>query len=103
MAGPTAHLAWNANPELDIDHYLLFMGNSPGPPYNAPGSPANVGDVTSAFFPLPSFGTWYSSLQAVNTSGLISPFSSEVSQNFPSPPTPYVPLRPHRFHWVYAE
>ena len=102
MAGPVAHLGWNQNPESDVNNYLLYMGNSPGN-YNAPGSPLSTGNVTNAFFQLPSYGTWYAALQAVNTSNLASQFAPEVSQNFPSPPTLYVPLRPHRFHWVYVE
>ncbi|MCU0778622.1 MAG: Ig-like domain-containing protein, partial [Akkermansiaceae bacterium] len=71
------NLAWNPNPEPDIAGYLISYGTSPG---NYSSTQA-TGNVTSATLSgLQEGQTYYFSLKAVNTAGLQSASSAEVSQ-----------------------
>lgn len=72
--------AWNANAESNIADYLLHAGLASGV-YNAPGSPKSMGNVTSGGFDIQESGLWFFALTAVNTGGLASEKSSEVSRS----------------------
>jgi hypothetical protein len=79
----TAHLGWNANAEPDIDHYNLYVGTaSPAHLSQVAGSPQNMGNTTDGFFTVPSAGTFFFELTAVNTSLQEGNFSNEVSGLF---------------------
>ncbi len=69
---------WNANPEPDIAGYKFHVGRHSGPPYDVPGSPISVGNVTTYTYIADPDGPWYFALTAINTSGLESFFSAEV-------------------------
>lgn len=75
-AGPSVTLAWNRNPEPDIVSYLIYYGTASRMyPYST-----NVGNVTTAtVYGLEAGRLWYFAVTAVNSSGLESDFSSEVT------------------------
>lgn len=72
-------LAWDPNPEPDVNAYLIYYGtNSRAYPYST-----NVGNITRAtVYGLSNGITWYFALTAQNTAGLESDFSSEVVAAF---------------------
>lgn len=74
-------LAWNPNPEPDIAGYILYYGSASR---TYPQS-TNVGNVTTATVQgLLDGSTVYFAVTAVNTAGLESDYSSEVSATLPS-------------------
>lgn len=81
-------LAWNPNPEPDVCCYIIYYGtNSRAYPYAT-----NVGNVTTAtVYGLREGVTWYFALTALNTSGLESDFSNEVTNAIPANVTNHVP------------
>jgi len=78
--------SWTANPESDIAGYVLSYGTASGV-YTTVFS---VGNVLSFSFTITQPGTYFFVLQAVNTSGLTSPRSAEVTQTFKVPNAPVV-------------
>jgi len=78
---PVAKLGWNANTEPDLAGYKLFIGRASGT-YDVLGSPVDVGNVTAYTYTITASGTWFFSLIAYNTAGLLSGFSNEVSGLF---------------------
>ncbi|WP_193213919.1 Ig-like domain-containing protein [Luteolibacter marinus] len=76
-------LAWDANPEANIDHYELRYGTSSG----SYSSTVNAGASTSATAGNLTQGvTYYFAVVAVNTSGLASAPSSQVVYTVPTDP-----------------
>jgi hypothetical protein len=75
--------AWNPNPEPDISHYVITYGTESG---NRTQS-VNTGNVTTyTVSGLENSTTYYFALQAVNTSGLISLPTDEISHTTAAPP-----------------
>ena len=74
---------WNANPEPDIAGYKLSYGTSSGN-YT---TTVDVGNVTSYSLPLVTGQTYYFVVQAYNTAGLVSAYSSEMPFTASSGPT----------------
>jgi hypothetical protein len=72
-------LAWDRNPEPDVTAYIIYYGtNSRAYPYAT-----NVGNVTCAtVYGLDPCTTYFFALTAMNTSGLESDFSIEVTNGF---------------------
>jgi hypothetical protein len=77
-------LAWNANPETNIAGYELHVGTSPGS-YAAPIPTGKVTAYTVA--DLSAGTTYYFAIKAINTDGLKSNLSAEISHTLP-PETP---------------
>jgi regulation of enolase protein 1 (concanavalin A-like superfamily) len=77
----SVNLVWNPNPETDIAGYKLSYGTSPG----VHTLTQNTGNVTTATVNGLSEGqTYYFVLRAVNTSGLESDPTPEISHTVPS-------------------
>ena len=86
-------LAWNPNPEPDIAGYLLSYGTSPG---ISIGTMATGNVTTTTVSGLEEGRTYYFSLKAVNTTGLQSDASAEISHLVPTgTATPALPLIPN--------
>ncbi len=86
LATPVVVLAWNANPESDIANYRLSYGTSTGSYSNV----IDVGPNLEASVANLAEGTnYYFAVSAVNTAGVQSGYSSEVSyyvtSQLPSP------------------
>ena len=76
-------LAWDANPESDIAAYIIYSGTNSGAYTQA----TNVGNITRAtVYGLEDGVTSYFALTAVNTAGLESDYSAEVSNVIPFKP-----------------
>jgi hypothetical protein len=75
--GTTVHIQWQASSDPDLDHYNLYVGYSPGN-YNMPGSPFNIGKITSLTASDIPEDTYYLALSAVDSSGRESSLSEEV-------------------------
>ena len=73
----TVTLAWDPNPEPNIAGYIVSYGTSPG----SYSTSADVGKVTTWSVSLSAGARYYFALQAYNTSGLRSGYSTEVSTN----------------------
>jgi len=78
VEGATLTIAWDRNPEPDVTGYVLHYGTSPG---QYTGS-VDVGNQTQFRFtePDPTRAHFFA-VQARNTSGLLSPLSSEISSS----------------------
>lgn len=78
-AAMSVTLAWDRNPEPDVNCYIIYYGtNSRAYPYST-----NVGNVTCAtVHGLDPCTTYFFALTAMNTSGLESDFSIEVTNGF---------------------
>ena len=88
-ADQSVTLAWDANPEPDVSTYLVYYGTSSRQYLYS----TNVGNVTTAtVYGLAEGVTWYFAVTAVNTSGLESNFSNEVTNAIPSNVTNHVPV-----------
>ena len=74
LQAATITAAWDANPETDIAGYKLSYGTQSGT-YT---TTIDVGNVTSAPVTL-NPGQYFFAVQAYNTSGQISPYSTEVA------------------------
>jgi len=70
---------WNANSEPDLAGYTLSYGSQSGTYTTS----IDVVNVTSWLLTLTSGQRYYFVVQAYNTSGLISPYSSEVAYDAP--------------------
>lgn len=78
----TVRLAWDPNVEADLAGYIISWGTQPGAYSNA----QDVGNVVQATVPnLDAGRRYYFAVQAYNTSGLTSPYSSEVSADIARP------------------
>lgn len=88
MADQSVTLAWDANPEPDVSAYVIHYGTSSRQyPYST-----NVGNVTTAtVYGLKEGTNYYFAVTAVNTSGLESNYSNEVTNAIPSNVTNHVP------------
>jgi hypothetical protein len=73
-------VSWNANPEADVVSYLVLYGTQPGVyVFSQP-----VGNVTTATLTSLKGGqTYYIAIRALNSDGLNSPTSAEVSAVVP--------------------
>src|SRR5580765_6343736 len=79
-AAPTTYtLAWNANTESDVTSYVLSWGTTPGGPYSVGSQTINGKTTTTTTVVLDSAVTYYLVLQAKNSAGLLSSYSSQVS------------------------
>lgn len=79
--------SWSANSEQDIAGYKIYAGTSSGT-YNDANSPRDVGNVTTGYFDVNTFGSeMFFALTAYNTTDQESDFSTEVSQTFTRPVT----------------
>lgn len=88
VADQSVTLAWDPNPEPDVDSYTVYYGTAPR---TYPQS-TNVGNVTTAtVYGLREGLTHYFAITARNTSGLESDFSNEVTNAIPSNVTNRVP------------
>lgn len=76
IPGPT-QISWNANTESDLAGYKLYIGRATGT-YTQPGSPIDVGLVTTYTYTVDSAGSWFFALTAYNSAALESSFSSEL-------------------------
>lgn len=76
----TVTLAWDANAEADLAGYVVSWGTTPGSYTQS----RDVGNVVTTAVPNLVTGTrYYFAVQAYNTSGLTSAYSSEVSALVP--------------------
>ena len=74
-------LIWSSNNESDLGGYKLYVGTASGL-YSYPGSPLQVGRVTTYTLPnLPSGNTYYFAISAYDNTGNESPRSAEVSKS----------------------
>jgi hypothetical protein len=81
-ASQNVNLAWNRNSEANITNYRLYYGTQSG----AQGQFVDAGNVTSATVPnLSDSTTYFFTLKAVNTAGLQSQSSNEVSYKTANP------------------
>jgi len=81
-AAQSATLTWDRNSEPDIAKYSLYYGTQSGNPSQS----LDVGNVTTATVPNLNDGTTYFfTVTAVNTAGLESLPSNEVSHTTPNP------------------
>jgi hypothetical protein len=95
--GNMVKFAWNPNPEPDISHYVITYGTESG---NRTQS-VNTGNVTTyTVGGLENSTTYYFALQAVNTSGLISLPTDEISHTTAAPPPSNGILVMPRKDWV---
>ena len=78
----TITATWNANPETNIAGYKLSYGSSSG----SYTSTMDVGNVTNAVVQIVVGQTYYFAVQAYNTAGRLSPFSTEVPFPLATPP-----------------
>jgi Fibronectin type III domain len=77
----TVTLSWSANSESDLAGYRIYFGTSSGE-YNAPGSPAIIGNLTSyTVAGLQRNTTYFFALSAYDSAGNESPLSVEVSRS----------------------
>lgn len=74
-------LSWLPNTEPDLATYYLYVGRASGV-YNVPGSPINVGLVTTYTYTPNDGGFWYFIVKAQNTSGGLSDASNEIAVEF---------------------
>jgi hypothetical protein len=74
-------LAWDPNQETDLAGYKLYYGTAS----RTYSSVLSLGKVTTATVPNLGTGTWYFAVTAVNSAGLESGFSNEVSANIGAP------------------
>ena len=81
-ANTTITATWNANPETNIAGYKLSYGSSSG----SYTSTMDVGNVTNAVVQIVVGQTYYFAVQAYNTAGRLSPFSTEVPFPLATPP-----------------
>jgi hypothetical protein len=77
-------VAWNANSETNLAGYKLYYGTSSRAYTNV----SNLGNVLSASVTLLEGSTYYFAVTAVNTLGLESDYSAEVSHNIPGNRSP---------------
>ena len=77
-------LAWDANSETNLAGYRLYYGTSSRAYTNV----SNLGNVLSASVTLLEGSTYYFAVTAVNTLGLESDYSAEVSHNIPGNRSP---------------
>ena len=82
----TVTATWNANPESDIAGYKLSYGIASG----AYTTTIDVGNVTTYALTLLGGQTYYFAVQAYDTSGLVSTFSTEVAFTVPAGTTPTI-------------
>jgi hypothetical protein len=85
-------LAWNANPEPDIDYYVLYRGTAPSPTdslatIDFPGTGYLDTDVVNDT-------TYYYRLRAVDAEGERSPLSDEASAMPQQPPVIFITHTP---------
>lgn len=77
--GEIATLSWDANNELDLEGYKIYLATAPGA-YGAPIATLTM-DVTSyTVTGLESGTTYFFAVTAYNSSGAESSFSNEVSK-----------------------
>ena len=82
MASQNVNLTWNRNSEANIGNYRLYYGTQSG----AQNQFVDAGNVTNTTVPnLSDSTTYFFTLKAVNTAGLQSQSSSEVSYKTPNP------------------
>src|ERR1043166_7159840 len=82
----TVTAEWDPNPESDIAGYVLSFGTQSGTYTTS----IDVGDVTSFSFSLTAGHTYFVAVQAYDSLGAISSYSTEVVCSVPSetvPPT----------------
>lgn len=72
-------IAWDANTEPDVDHYVVQKGAQTGGPY----SDALTTTTTSGIVAGLTAGTYYFIVRAINTRGFWSAPSNEVSVTIP--------------------
>lgn len=90
--GPTVTLTWDANIETDLAGYTVHYGTQSG----VYTQTVNVGKTTIWTLQNTTAGTsYYFVVTAINTSGVRSPFSNQVSETIaaeePPPPPPTCP------------
>lgn len=72
---------WTANREPDLAGYKIYVGRASGT-YNFPGSPFQIGAVTSYTIPnLPKGQTYFFALSAYDSAGNESVLSAEISKS----------------------
>jgi regulation of enolase protein 1 (concanavalin A-like superfamily) len=81
LQAATVNLAWDRNPESNIASYIISYGTS-SKNYT---TSVNVGNVATWSVSLATGSKYFFAAQAVNTAGLKSPYSAEVSADFTSP------------------
>jgi regulation of enolase protein 1 (concanavalin A-like superfamily) len=86
LQAATVNLAWDRNPESNIASYIISYGTS-SKNYT---TSVNVGNVTAWSVSLATGSRYFFAAQAVNTAGLKSPYSAEVSADFTSPTAPSI-------------
>jgi hypothetical protein len=88
LADQSVTLAWDPNPEPDVNGYSVYYGTFP----RIYTQSTNVGNVTVAtVYGLPEGATHYFALTAKNTSGLESDFSNEITNVIPANITNFAP------------
>lgn len=82
---PSVQLAWNPSPGTGISFYRAYYGVGSGQYTNV----TTLGNVTNTTIVLPARGvTYFFAVTAVDSGGLESPFSNEVSYSPRNPPPP---------------
>lgn len=87
-------LAWDANPEPDLDHYELLVGTASGTYTQT----IQITSATQSTLTLPDGVLHYAVVRAVNTSGQASEPSRELC--FQSGPNPTAPAAPRGLHKI---
>ncbi|RPJ45309.1 MAG: hypothetical protein EHM19_05535, partial [Candidatus Latescibacterota bacterium] len=85
-------LAWNVNPEPDIDYYILYRGTAPSPA----DSLAAIDSPGTAYLDAAVVNdtTYYYRLRAVDAEGERSPLSDEASATPQQPPVIFITHAP---------
>ena len=84
----TVTVAWDANPESDLAGYIVSWGTQTG----VYTSSQDVGNVATFTVPtLQPGSTYYVAVQAYNTNGLASPYSTELTTTTPPAPVAGAP------------
>ena len=101
VSARTVSLAWDANSEPDLDHYVVYWGVNPGVyAYNSVDKGDYIGLTTEYSVEIPDDGyTYFFAVTAVDVTGLESDFSNEVSAEGSSTNGGLVHILPINSNW----
>jgi hypothetical protein len=96
LRAATVTASWNPNPEPDIAGYKLLYGTGSG----SYSSSVDVGNVTSYVLSVSAGQTYFFTVQAYNTAGMQSSYSTEASFTVPASTAPAITSLTPSIGWV---